>query len=92
MLTFLQSFTDGFMGNIIGGTDTSAVVMGTLFLITILVAILLAARVELELALIIVSPAIIIASFAGLLPPLTFGLIVLILALFWVGIILALIR
>lgn len=92
MLEFLSDFTNGFMGNIIGGPDSSAVIMGVLFLITILVAILLAARVELELAMVIVSPAIIIASFAGLLPPLSFGIIVLILAVFWTGVILALIR
>lgn len=92
MLGFLQQFSDLFMGNVIGGPDTSAVIMASLFLITILVAILLAARVELELAIIIVSPAIIIASFAGLLPPLSFGIIVLLLAIFWSGIILALIR
>lgn len=92
MLGFLEDFSQGVMGNIIGGTDSGAVIMASLFLITILVAILLAARVELELALVIVSPAIVIASFAGLLPPLSFGIIVLLLALFWSGIILALIR
>lgn len=92
MLEFMETFTDGVIGNIIGGTDTSAVIMAVLFLITILVAILLAARLELELALVIVSPAIIIASFAGLLPALSFGIIVLLLALFWTGIILALVR
>lgn len=92
MLAFLENFTDGFMGNIIGGTAASATIMATLILITILVAILLAARLDLELALVMVSPAIIIASFAGLLPPLTFGIIVFLLALFWVGIIMALIR
>lgn len=92
MLGFLQEFTDAFLGNVIGGSNSNSVVMATLFLITILVAILLAARLDLELALIIVSPAIIIASFAGFLPTLSFGIIVLLLALFWAGIILALIR
>jgi hypothetical protein len=92
MLAFLEEFTNGFMGNIVGGTAANSVIMATLMLIVILVAILLAARLDLELALVIVSPAIIISSFAGLLPPLTFGIIVFLLALFWVGIIMALIR
>lgn len=92
MLSFLQQFVDAFMSNVIGGSNSSAIIMGVLFLITILVAILLAARLDLELALVIVSPAIIIASFAGLLPALSFGIIVFLLALFWSGIILALIR
>lgn len=92
MLEFMDVFTDGIIANIIGGTNASAVIMASLFLITILVAILLAARLDLELAMVIVSPAIIIASFAGLLPPLSFGVIVLLLALFWSGIIMAIIR
>jgi hypothetical protein len=92
MLSFLEDLTGSVMGNIIGGSQSGAVLMSTLFLITILVAILLAARLDLELALVIVSPAIVVASFAGLLPPLSFGVIVLLLAIFWSGIILALIR
>lgn len=91
-MTWLMDFLDPILGNIIGGTATQAVTMGSLFLITILVVLLLAARVELELALIIISPAVIVASFAGLLPPLAFGIVVLLIALFFAGIILALAR
>lgn len=92
MMEFLQVFVDGVTGNIIGGVNTDAVTMASLFLITILAAILLAARFELEMALIIVSPAVIIASFAGMLPPLAFGVMVLLLGVFFAGIIIAMIR
>lgn len=92
MLEFLDLFTDGVVGNIVGGSNSSAVTMATLFLISLLVMVLLSARLGLEIALIIVSPAIIIASFAGLIPQLAFGVIVFILALFWAGIILAMIK
>jgi hypothetical protein len=92
MLGFLESLTGLFMANIIGGPDGTSLMVATLFLITILVAILLAARLELELALVIVSPAIIIASFAGLIPPVGLGIAIVLLALFWAGIILAIIR
>lgn len=91
-MTWLDSLMDPILGNIIGGTAGQAVLMGTLFVITILVVLLLAARIDLELALIIVSPAIIVASFSGLLPPLAFGVVVLLLALFFAGIILAISR
>lgn len=92
MVAFIDDLSGSVISNIVGGTQGDAFVMATLFLITILVAILLAARLQLELALVIVSPAIIIASFAGLLPPFGFGVIVLLLAIFWAGIIIALIR
>jgi len=92
MLEFLDLFTDGVTGNIIGGAGSNAVTMATLFLIALLVMVLLSARLGLEIALIIVSPAIIIASFAGLIPQLALGIIVLILALFWAGIILEMIK
>lgn len=91
-MTWLESFMDPVLGNIVGGTAVQAVTMGSLFLITILVVLLLAARVDLELALIIVSPAVIVASFSGLLPPLAFGVVVFLLAVFFAGIILALAR
>lgn len=92
MLEFLRSFSEGLTGNIVGGVGTQSVVMATLFLIVILVVLLLAARLELEVALMIVSPGILVASFAGLLPPLTFGVIVLCLALFWSGVIMAVVK
>ncbi len=92
MLQFLSDFGNGVAGQIVGGTTTQAFTMATLFFIVILVALLIAARLDLEMALIIVSPGILVASFVNLIPPLGFGVIVLLLGLFWAGIILALIR
>jgi len=91
-MSFLNSFMDPVLGNIIGGTAAQAITMGSLFLLTILVVLLLASRIDLELALIIISPAVIAASFAGLLPPLAFGVIVLLLGIFFAAIIMALAR
>jgi hypothetical protein len=84
--------TAGFLENVVGGTWAQAGLVGFLVLIVVIVAILLAARVGLEFALVIVSPAIIAASFAGVLPPLAFGVVVLLVGLFFGGVILALAR
>lgn len=92
MLQFLSDFGNGVAGQIVGGTTTQAVSMASLFFIVILVAILIAARLDLEMALIVVSPGILVASFVGIIPPLGFGIVVFILGVFWAGIILALIR
>ena len=89
---WLNAFTEPILNNIIGGTATQALNMGALFLLTILVMLLLTARMSLEVALIIVSPAIIVASFGVLLPPLAFGIAVLLIGLFFAGIILAIAR
>lgn len=89
---FFDTLLTPIFANIIGGTATQAVTMGSLFLITILAVLLLSARIDLEYVFIIISPAIITASFAGLLPPLAFGIIVLLIAIFFAGIILALVR
>lgn len=92
MLQFLSDFGNGVAGQIVGGTTSQAVSMASLFFIVILVAILVAARLDLEMALIIVSPGILVASFVGIISPVSFGVMVLLLGLFWAGIILALIR
>lgn len=91
-MSWINALMDPVLGNIFGGTAAQAVTMGSLFIITILVMLLLAARIDLEYAFIIVSPAIIVASFAGLLPPLAFGVIVLLLALFFTAVIIAIAR
>lgn len=88
-MTWLDAIMDPILSNIIGGTATQAITMGMLFIITILTVLLLASRMSLEFALIIVSPAVIVASFSGLLPPLAFGVIVLLIGFFFAGIILA---
>lgn len=91
-MEWITALVDSVLGSIVGGGATQAVTMATLFLITILAILLLAARVELELALVIISPAIIVASFSGFLPPLAFGLVVFLIGLFFTGVILALAR
>lgn len=89
MVAFFDELTNDIMVNIIGGSAAQAVTMGSLFIMTILVVMLLASRVDLSVAFVIISPAIIVASFSGLLPPLSFGIVVLVLAFFFSGIILA---
>lgn len=91
-MTWIDAIIDPILGNVIGGSAAQAVLMGSLFLISILVVLLLAARIDLEIALLIVSPAIIVASFANLLPPLAFGVMVFLIALFFAGIIMAIAR
>lgn len=92
MFQVLTDFIDGTLGYLVGGGTSSSVLIGCLVLIICLVIVLLAARLGFEVSLIIVSPGIIVASFAGFLPPLSFGIIVLLLGLFWTGLILALAR
>ena len=73
-MSWLTTLLGPVLGNVVGGGASQPVLVGSLFLITILVVLLLAARLDLSLALVIVSPAIIVASFGGLLPPLAFVL------------------
>lgn len=89
---FLSELSDGLLSQVIGGSASQAVAMGALFLITILVVVLLIARIDLGAALIIVSPAIIVGSFVGWLPPLAFGVSVLLIAFFFTGVILSFAR
>jgi len=91
-VSWFDSIIEPVLGNIVGGTAGQALLMGTLFLITILAVLLLAARIDLELALVLISPAVIVASFSGLIPPLAFGVIVFLIAIFFAGIIMALAR
>lgn len=91
-MSWFDSLIDPILANIIGGTAAQALLTGTLFVITILVVILLAARLPLDLAIIIISPAVILASFAGFLPPIAFGVMVLLIAIWFSAIILALAR
>ena len=92
MLEPLTTFFDSVMGNIIGGSGATPVWITALIIIMLCVAVLLAARVGFDVAMIIVAPGIIIASFAGLIPMLGFGIIVILLAVFWTGILLAMTR
>ena len=89
---FLTEFSDAFLSTVVGGSAGQAVQMGALFLITLLVLALLIARIDLGAALIIVSPAIWVGSFVGFLPPLAFGVIVLLIAFFFTGVILTFAR
>lgn len=91
-LTFLDSIGDTVLANVIGGSVGQAVSIGALIIIILLVFVLLVSRLDLEVALIIVSPAIIVGSFVGWLPPLSFGVIVLVIGLAFAGVILALAR
>lgn len=92
MLGFLDEFIASVAGNVIGGTSSASIELTVLFIISILVTVLLAARLELDLALVIVSPGIILASYVGILPPLAFGVVVLLLGILWAGLIMLLIR
>lgn len=92
MFQVLTDFIDGVLGYLVGGGTSSSVLIGVLVLIICLVIVLLVARLGFEVSLIIVSPGIIVASFHGFLPALSFGIIVLLLGLFWTGLILALAR
>jgi hypothetical protein len=92
MLEFITTFWDSVIGNIIGGSGSTPVWMAALIIIMLCVIVLLAARIGFEVAIMIVAPGIIIASFAGLIPMVGFGVIVLLLAVFWAGIILSLAR
>lgn len=92
MLEPITTFTDSIMGNLIGGSGSTAVWTASLLVIMVLVAVLLTARLGFDIAMIIIAPGIVIASFAGLLPMLSFGIIVILLAVFWAGIIMALSR
>lgn len=92
MIDAVGTFFDSIMGNIIGGSGSTPVWIASLIILMILVVVLLAARVGFDVAMIIVAPGIIIASFAGLLPPISFGIIIILLAVFWAGIILAMAR
>lgn len=92
MLEPLTTLFDSIMGNIIGGSGNTPLWITALIIIMLCVAILLTARVGFDVAMIIVAPGIIIASFAGIIPMLGFGVMVIMLAVFWTGILLAMTR
>lgn len=92
MIEVFDTFWNSVMGNIIGGSGSTPVWIAGLVILMLCVIVLLAARVGFDVAMIIVAPGIIIASFAGLLPMLSFGVIVILLAVFWAGIILTFAR
>lgn len=92
MLEPVTTFFDSVMGNIIGGSGSQAIWIAALIILMLLVIVLLAARLGFDVAMIIVAPGVIIASFAGILPPMSFGIIVILLAVFWAGIVLAFAR
>jgi len=80
------------LGGLVGGGSAFSVPIAALFGLTILVVILLAARIDPSLAFVIVSPAIILASVSGLIPASVFGVMVVILGLIFTGILLSLFR
>lgn len=91
-MDFLSSFFGVFASDVLGFSSVNPVWMMSLFVITLLAFGLLIARIPIQFAFIIVSPAILLGSFSGLFPALAFGVTVFLLGLFFAGVIMALIR
>jgi hypothetical protein len=92
MLEPVRTFFDGIMGSIIGGSGSMPVWVAALIILMLCVTVLLVARIGFEVAILIVAPGVIIASFAGFLPMMSFGVLVILLAVFWTAIILSFAR
>lgn len=88
MIYFLEEFAAMFAAQIIGGTGALGIYI-TSVLLCLGLLILAVARFPPEIAFIITSPAIVAMSFKGWLPPITLGPAILLVALFWTGIVLA---
>lgn len=92
MIEAVSTFFDSVLGNLIGGSGSTPIWVAGLVILMLLVIVLLTARVGFDVALIIVTPGVIVASFAGYLPMMSFGVIVILLAITWAAIISALTR
>jgi len=86
MVEFIDFLVDGFVKNVVGGSSSNSFQVGMLIFLVVIGLLMLAARIDLEYVLLILSPGIIGAAFAGVLPAATLGIIIL-----FLGIILALV-
>lgn len=89
MITFLENLAAMFAEQVIGGTGSLGIYIASVLLCLGLVILLVIARFPPELALMITSPAIVVMSFKGWLPAITLGPTIVLVAMFWTGLILA---
>lgn len=89
MLGFLSDFAGRFAGQVIGLSGAPSVYLATFLLLAGLLIVFFVVRISFEAAFIIVSPAVFVLSLGGWLPEITLGAAILLMALFWTGIILA---
>lgn len=89
MIYFLEEFAAMFAAQVIGGTGALGIYITSVILCLGLFIVLAVARFPPEIAFIITSPAVVAMSFKGWLPPITLGPTILLVALFWTGVVLA---
>lgn len=89
MIAFFEQLIAMFSAQVIGGSGSVALYLASFLLCAALLVVLLVVRFPFEYAFIITSPAIVAMSFAGWLPPVTLGPAIILTAIFWAGLILA---
>lgn len=89
MITFLEDFLTRFSEQVIGTSGATGLYIAMIIVVVGLLILLSVARFPLELSLIIASPMIFVLSIGGWLPPITLSAGILLVALFWGGLILA---
>lgn len=91
-LEVFDTFFGSVFGNLVGGTGSSPIWVAGLIILMLLLVVLLTAHLGWEVSVLILTPGILVASFAGFIPSMSFGVLVIVLGIIWTGIILALIK
>ena len=89
MIAFVEDFLGRFSSQIIGTSGANGLYISMFLIVVALLVILAVARFPMDLAFVMASPLVLVLSLNGWLPPITLGAAIILLAMFWGGIILA---